>query len=77
MTTVKIKARIYKDEDAGAPWSWFFTVDAYVGDDPEPCVIDYGSVTTHAEALRIVEYVLTHRDEYDNAHLIGPVEVTS
>jgi hypothetical protein len=71
MTAARIKARIYKDpEPVNEGWPWYFNVDAYLPGEPEPAVIDFGSVPTHAEALSIVLYVLTHRDEYDNPDLV-------
>lgn len=70
MTAARIKARICKDQDALDELAWFFNVDAYLPDVREPVAIDYGSVSTHAEALRIVLYVLTHRDQFDHSDLV-------
>ncbi len=50
----------------GDPWRdpsnpWYWGVD---GDDGRP--IDYGTLPTWTAAMRAVEYVFTHRAEFDN-----------
>ena len=55
------RAVIRKDPDPDPVFCWYYNVDTDHGD-----VIDYGSQASWREALGSVEYVLTHRAEFDN-----------
>lgn len=55
------KAIIRKDPEPDPRYCWYYSVDTDAGDP-----IDYGSLETWGGAMRAVEHVLTHRDQYDN-----------
>lgn len=55
------RAMIRKDPVPDPAYPWYYTVEH---EPPREDSLDYGSLSTQAEAMQAVEHVLTHPDAY-------------